>query len=204
MQRRNVMNNTESARAFTLYYTNEQNDDVKVKTFKKVNKIKAFTNDFISDKSKLDDLNITQVYVLDNDEDELYVLVKNEDGFWEELLNDFEKGVEEEVKNILINKVFYSLTHSFPDNFKVRAPELYSEVISNNKGFYPDPYEDFCGWALQDGNAIIRMTIGKNGTEEKRSWVEKVAKHFNLNLTKFGESAYEIVIPDQEKYFKVA
>lgn len=201
---KNINSNTESAQSFTLFYTNEQNDDIVVKTCKKVTKVKLTTVEFMADKANLEKIGATQVYVLDNEENELYVCVKNEDGSWEELLNDFESGVDEEVKNIILNKVFYSLTHIFPDNFKSRAPELYSSIISNKKGIYPDPYEDFCGWILQNGNAIIRMTLGKNSREEKREWVKKVSDHFNLNLAPFGENAYEIVIPDQEKYFKVA
>lgn len=201
---KNINSNTESAQSFTLFYTNEQNDDIAVKTCKKVNKVKLTTLEFVADKANLEKIGATQVYVLDNCEDELYVCVKNEDGSWEELLNDFEKGVDEEVKNILLNKVFYSLTHLLPENFKSRAPELCSSIISNKKGIYPDPCDDFCGWVFQNGDAIIRMTLCKSSREEKREWVKKVAEHFDVKLSPFGENAYEIVIPDQEKYFKAA
>lgn len=200
----NIAENTESERSFTLYYTDESNNDIAVKTLKKVKKMKDFTEKFMSDKKHLEDIKATQVFVLDNDDNEIYVIVKNEDDSWEELLENFEFGVEDEIKNVLINKVFYSLTHLFPDNFKLRAPELYSSVISNKSGFYTDPYEDMCGWLFDKGDAKIRMTLSGNLREEKREWVNKVAAHYNLDLKRFGENAYEIIIPDQERYFLVS
>ena len=170
---------------YYIGYTTENNDDKVFKTAKDLKKLRLLVKDLLANKDKLDTLSATALYVNSvGDDDEVFVALKDEDtDEWEVITDEFEtyenKSLDDEYKDIPLNRVYYSLTGTFPDNFKAKAPSLYDNVIKSKRGTY-----------LSDG-------------EEKKviDWVNEVANHFNYPVKKVRDLSFKIIIPDQEKLF---
>ena len=195
---------------YYIGYTTEDNEDKVFKTAKDLKKLRFLVKDLLANKDKLDTLSATALYVNSvGDDDEVFVALKDEDtDEWEIISDEFEtyenKSVDYEYKDIPLNRVYYSLTGTFPDNFKAKAPSLYDNVIRTKKGMYvSDGYES--GYMFDDnGNAIIRINIDRTNKEEENKvidWVNTVANHFNCPIEKLKNSSFKITIPDQEKWF---
>lgn len=189
---------------YYIGYTTENNEDHILKKSNNIRTIKYSVLNMIKEKSELNKLNATVLYVNTNYEDEIFVAFKNDDD-WEIELNNFEYEIEDDYKNILLNKIYYSLTGTFPDNFKMTSPDLYDEVLKTNKGTYLQDGDE-AGWGFDSdsGDALISININRNDEDEKIiNWVKNVGKHFNVDLIeKRYKNCYIIKVKDQMKYFK--
>ena len=192
---------------YYIGYTTENNDDKILKTSSNIKTIKYQTLNLLHDESKLKELNATVLYVNTNDENEIFVAFKNDDDKWDVELNNFEFEIEDDYKNILLNRIYYSLTGTFPDNFKITSPDLYNEVLKTDKGTYlQDGDETGVRFENETGDALISINIDRGDDNEKiLNWVKNVAKHFNVELIEKKykyKNSYTIRVKDQMKYFK--
>ena len=195
---------------YYIGYTTENNDDKVFKTAKSIQKLRLLVKDLLANKDKLDTLGATALYVNSvGDDDEVFVALKDEDtDEWEIVTDEFatyeNKSLDDEYKDIPLNRVYYSLTGSFPDNFKAKAPTLYDNVIKAKKGTYLSDGDETGYLFDKEGNAIIGINIDRaNEEEEKKAidWMNEVANHFNYPVEKVRDLSFRIKIPDQEKLF---
>lgn len=201
-----VITEEKGDKVYYIGYTTEGGDDKVFKKLKDLSKLRDLTKDLLSNTDKLDSLNAIALYVNEKDtEEEIFVTLKDEDtGEWDVVLDEFERGIyndlDDDYKNIPLNQVFYSLTGLFPDNFRVKAPELYDSVIKTGKGTYLDLSE--CGVDWDGDDAIININIDRIDDKmfkKVNDWVKEVANHFNLEPKQTREGSYKIRIKDQAK-----
>ena len=197
---------SEEKESFTLYYTNENNDDKEIKKFAKLGKIKKFTLEYMNNKSKLKDTGATQVYALaDKDDTELFISVLNDDGTWETILDNWDAGLDPIYRNTLLNQVYDSLV-GMPYDIMSQNPELKKNILLPIRGHRMTideigDTEDCIGYSFNDnGDAIIRIYLGTEGQKQKVQMIKDVSDHYGVEYTDKGGGRYEMVVPDQEKY----
>lgn len=195
---------------YYIGYTTENNDDKVFKTAKDLKKLRLLVKDLLANKDKLNTLSAAALYVNSvGDDDEVFVALKDEDtDEWEIISDEFEtyenKSLDDEYKDIPLNRVYYSLTGTFPDNFKAKAPSLYDNVIKAKKGTYLSDGDETGYLFDKDGNAVININIDRKNKEEEKKvidWVNEVANHFNYPVKRVRDLSFKIIIPDQEKLF---
>jgi hypothetical protein len=192
---------------FDLYILTSNKEEKKLKSSKKITPIKKMVDDFVSNPSKLDDIGATEMFVLDGNKstnNELFIF-SNDGEKWEVIHDKMPSQYSSEYADNLLNRVWYSLTNSLPENFSYSAePSLKDALLKTKKGIYLIDGEE-AGILFDDnGDARIRMTLNKDNQviEARRNWIKKVAEHFGLEAVPSGDRSYEIVIKDQAKYFE--
>lgn len=194
---------------YYIGYTTEDGDDKVFKTLKDANKLRPLVKDFMQNPDKLDSLGAVALYVNSvGDDEEIFVALKDEDtDNWEIELDNFDefssKSVPDEYKDILFNQVYYSLTGTFPDNFKSTSPELASKVMRTNKGNYVKEGDEIGVMWEDNGDAIIKINIDRVDEDDSRvkAWIKEVADKFGVDLRDKGKGRYDITVKDQAKFF---
>lgn len=203
----------------TIYYLDADNNRKDLKSSKRVKFIRDEVRGLVSDPEKLNSMGATGLFVDDERGRDIFSAVQEEDGSWtidEDNFDEYSQTylMPDDYKDIMFNRVLYTLTSPLPPNLKYNNPSLYDNIYKIKPGLKitSDLWSyDF----LDNGDVVFRITlepiqVKKEGNWEKRNekilsekenMLKDVCDHYGLELKSLGNRKFSILVPDQVRLF---
>ena len=193
---------------FIISYDDKDDNPRLFKAFSSALPLKKNVAALLAPGSLLDKRGATALYVDSSEDIPMFTAYKNDDGSWDIAEDKIDEVIQQslpsEYRDVLLNRVYYSLTGLLPENLKIKSPSLYSKIIKAKKGAYVSDGTE-AGYTFENGDGIITMAIKRTdkATEQKVvDWVKEVADHFGCELKDLGYQQFRIIVPGQEKLFE--
>lgn len=194
---------------YEIWFVTDNNEEILFKSLIKISTVKKWVKKLIDKFNSEKDSKITEFYVLDTEsEKELFIYYCDEEGNWnvdlDELKNIYSYGSA--YQDTLLNRFYYSLTNSKPENFlKYAEKSLVENILQTESGVYIKDGEEAAYCFTDDGDVNVNITLNENEIDSKdksREWIKKVCEAFKVNMREIRKDVYKIFIPDQAKYYE--